>query len=375
MQFQEVIGQETVKAELKKLVLSGRMPHAILLAGSPGSGNLALALALSQYLLCTHRTPDDACGSCPGCQKAAKLIHPDLHFTMPSVGSKATSDEFMPAWRLAMAENPYLNVYQWLQKIGEEGKQGNITKDECVNIVRKLSLKCFEGAYKIMVIWMPEYLGNEGNRLLKILEEPPESTIFVLVAEDLDKILPTILSRSQILKVSALNDEEITQALQQRSGLAPTRALSVAHLADGNFNEALQIVELSQKEEEANAGRSGMFLEWMRKCYAGNGVEMAKWVEGFAGIGRENQKFFLQYGLHFMREFLQQSSTEGMRLRLLPEELETARRMSKVIGFEQVEKITRLFSDCAYHVERNANPKILFLDASIRLHRILKNVA
>jgi DNA polymerase-3 subunit delta' len=346
---------------------SERIPHALLLLGMSGSGDLALAVAFAQYALCQNKQDGDACGQCNQCSKVEKLVHPDLHFSFPTVGANVTSDAHIADWRSAMAENPYMDVNQWLQRIGAENKQGNINKEECVGIIRKLSLKAFEGSYKILIMWLPEYLGKEGNRLLKLIEEPPDDTLIILVAENQELILNTILSRCQLVKVNRLNDEEVEEGLIRQKGLSTEKARSIAHLAAGDFNEALSIAAQPLKDN------SNLFLDWLRKCYQGNGVEMATWTETFADLGRENQKQFLQYALHFMREYMLLKTTGNNQVRLLPEELKTAQNLSKIIGFGQIERITKLFNDCSFHIERNANQKLLFLDASIQLNKILRN--
>jgi len=344
-----------------------RIPHALLFIGPEGCGKLALAMAFSQYILCQNKVENDACGKCPSCSKASKFIHPDVHFSFPTVGSKVTSDMFLPEWRKAMEENSYLDINQWLQSIGAENKQGNITKDECTNIVKKLSLKTFESSKKFLIMWLPEYLGNEGNRLLKLIEEPPEDTHFILVAEKQELILNTILSRCQLVKINQLQDTEIVEGLLQNGSIEETKANAIAPLSDGNLNEALKMVESMDNDN------ASLFLNWLRKCFVGNGVELFKWVETFAKLGRENQKQFLKYGLHFMREYMALKMTGGtMSPRLQGEELITAQKLTKVIEFDQIEKIVKLFTDCAYFVERNANPKVLFLDTSIQLNQILK---
>ncbi len=366
MQFKDVIGHDHIKQQFKEMIAADRMPHAQLFIGPQGCGKLALAIAFAQYVLCEQKTADDACGSCAACTKVAKLAHPDLHFSYPTVGTNVISTSFLSEWRTAIDESPYLNVNQWLQSIGAENKQGNINKGECVSIIKRLSLKAFEGAYKILIMWLPEYLGKEGNRLLKLIEEPPERTLFVLVAENQHLILNTILSRCQIVKINQLNDEDITTALVERKGLDQSTAESIAHMASGDFNEALN---LATNNENDNAT---LFLDWMRKCYKGNGVELVKWVDKFSKIGRENQKHFLAYALHFMREYMVLKMTGKSAIRLQDKELSTATNLTKVIEFEQIEQITSLFNDCTYYVERNANPKVLFLDASIQLNKILK---
>lgn len=367
MLFREVIGHRDLKQELIEMINTQRVPHAQLFLGPAGCGKLALALAFIQYLLCEGDKQADACGTCNSCVKAQRYIHPDIHFSFPFFGSKNTSNNFLEEWRLALKERPYMNINQWLQSIGAENKQGNINKEECLNIIRKLNLKSFESPYKVLIMWLPEYLGKEGNRLLKLIEEPPENTFFILVAENQELILNTILSRCQIVKISQLNDEAIVQGIRAKEpSLNLEQANSIAHLSNGNYSEALQLL---QKKENDNAT---LFLEWMRICYKGKGTEMVPWVEKFATIGRENQKHFLKYALHFMREYLLVKLTGNQNLRLQEQELKTAVNLTKVIELDQIQDISKLFDECSYYVERNANPKVLFLDASIELNRILK---
>ncbi|MCB0608050.1 MAG: hypothetical protein H6562_01465 [Lewinellaceae bacterium] len=366
MLFSEVIGQREAKQLARQMVEGDRLPHAVLLYGSPGGGSLALALAFAQYVLCTDRRPDDACGECANCRRSSRMIHPDLHFSFPVTGANVTSDDHLVQWRAALAQNPYLEVNDWLQLIGAENKQGNINKEECNRIIHKLSLKSFEDNYKILLMWLPEYLGKEGNRLLKLVEEPPENTLFLMVSENTELILPTILSRCQLIKVPPLSDEAVAGGLQDRGLAAGTEAQAIARLANGNFNEAIQ---MAARQEGDNAK---LFIEWLRKCFRGHGVEMVNWSEKLAALGRENQKNFLLYGLHFLREYLALKFTGESEVRLRGEELSTAGKMIPIIGLEQLEKLTHLFSECVYHIERNAHPKILFLDASIQVNQILK---
>ncbi|MFT5168390.1 MAG: DNA polymerase-3 subunit delta' [Saprospiraceae bacterium] len=366
MLFRDIIGQKDLKLELIEMVNTERVPHAQLFLGPPGSGKLALAIAFAQYLLCEGDKKEDACGECASCSKVQKLILADLHFSFPFIGAKNTSNNFLSEWRLALKDNPYMDVNQWLQLIGAENKQGNINKEECLNIIRKLSLKSFESKYKVLIMWLPEYLAKEGNRLLKLIEEPPENTFFILVAENQELILNTILSRCQIVKINQLSDEDVVEGIMKQESLSIEQAKSIAYMASGNFNEALQLVD---KKENDNAK---LFLDWMRICYKGNGAEMVPWVENFAGIGRENQKHFLRYALHFLREYMLVKLTGDQNLRLQDQELKTAINLTKVIELHQIQEISTLFDDCYYHVERNANPKVLFLDASIELNRILK---
>lgn len=366
MQFENIIGQQETVASLRGLAYKDRLPHALMLLGPEGSGKLTIAWALASYLLCEDRTEAGTCNKCASCIKSHKLIHPDLHFAFPVVGTNATSDQFLTQWRTALADNPYLNINQWLQIIGADNKQGNINKEECLKIIRKLSLKTFESKKKIMIIWLPEFLQKEGNRLLKIIEEPPSDTHFILVAENQELILNTILSRCQIVRIHPLSDRDIENGLK---GIAKDKDVdlnAIARLANGNFNEALQLLS-SPVNDQAE-----QFLEWMRKCYKGNAVELVTWTERFAKQGRENQKYFLRYALHFLREYLVLKVTGSAQVRLNETEIQTANRLIKILEFDQVESIVGLLNDAIYAVERNANPKILFLDSSIKLNQILK---
>src|SRR3982750_3606918 len=261
MQFSNVIGQQVLKKELPELMQDNRLAHALIFLGKEGSGALSLALAFAQFVACEKGNPPagakkgtslfgeasaveririmDSCGVCPSCIKAQKFVHPDIHFSYPVVTKKAgtppISTDYITEWREFISLYPYGNVYDWLQFIGAENKQGNITANECNDIIRKLSLKTFESDYKVLVMWMPEYLGNEGNKLLKLIEEPPANTLFILVAENESLILPTILSRTQLIKVPALTADEISNALESSAKVSAEQARQVALIADGNF--------------------------------------------------------------------------------------------------------------------------------------------
>ncbi|MEL6355654.1 MAG: hypothetical protein AAFQ37_01860, partial [Bacteroidota bacterium] len=353
--------------QLRQMAADDRLPHANLLLAAPGTGGLPAALALATFLLCENRSEKDACGTCRACRKSTKYVHPDLHFAFPVVGSKVISDQFLPQWRETLTESAYFEVNDWLQKIGAENKQGNINKDECAAILRKLSLKTFESRYKVMLIWLPEYLGNEGNRLLKMIEEPPEGTIFILVAERAELILNTILSRCQLTKLSSPRISDIEEFLHA-SGVESDIAAAAARLADGNLNLAQRLVNSPESSHGAR------FLAWMRACHSGSATKLVEWSNEFAKVGRENQKNFLHYALHFWREFLLLSVQNGEEtgVKLLPDELATAKKMLAIIQLDQVGSLSEIINECIEHVERNANPKILFLDAGIRINKILR---
>lgn len=365
--FKNVIGQESQKSVLRNMAIAGRIPHALLLLGKEGFGGLAMAQAFIQYILCENKNDLDACGICKSCSKTLKLIHPDVHYSYPVFGQHVATD-FIAEWRKVVLNNPYFSVQQWLNAISNgDNKQGNINKDECLSIIKKLSLKSFEAPYKILVMWLPEYLGKEGNRLLKLIEEPPENTIFLLVAENQDAILSTILSRCQLIRLPPITDKEIQEALIDRYSIPSEQAESIALLSDGNYSEA---IFLSHYDENDN---TALFLDWMRKCYNGNGIDMIQWSEKIAGGSREAQKFFLRYGLHFMRELVMfKAGMPQSKIKLQQTAMESAVKMAKIISIEQIAPITELFNNAIAAIERNGNGKIVFADASISLHKILR---
>lgn len=368
MLFSQIIGQQVVQAQLLRMAQSGRLPHALLLLGPPGAGKRTLALALAQYVLCEKPSADDACGHCSACRVVAQMKHPDLHFSYPTVGANAISENFIEQWRELMEANPYFDVFEWVKTIAKDNNQGNINKEECVNIVRKISLKAFMGKRKILIMWLPEFLGKEGNRLLKLIEEPPEDTLFIFLAENPERILPTILSRCQILRAGPIEDEAVAAGLQSRKGLALEQARALALLADGNFNTAQQLA--------ANQGNNyaTLFIEWLRACHQSSGPGWVKAAELLAELGREPQKYLLSYGLHFLREALVHSIVEQLPLRIQGQELVTAQKLMTRLDPGRIGLMSELLSECHYHVERNANAKVLFLNTTIRMHRVMHGV-
>ena len=245
MQFKNIIGQEETKRRLIQTVKEGRISHTQLFLGNEGVGTLPLAVAYSQFINCANPTETDSCGICPSCVKFQKLVHPDLHFTFPTVAidKKKTSNDFITEWRSAFIENPYIGELQWLLKLDDEGKkQGNITAEECRDIFKKVGLKSFEAKYKTVIIWMAEYLSKEGNILLKLLEEPPVGTLIILVAQDSEKVLPTILSRAQTLKIPRLTDDEIAQELVSKFQIEMRDAETISRVSEGNLSLAINLV-------------------------------------------------------------------------------------------------------------------------------------
>ena len=367
MQFRHIIGQEAVKQRLINTVRENRVSHAQLFLGPEGSGSLALAVAYAQYISCEDQQVNDSCGLCSSCRKYQKLAHPDLHFSYPffAKDAKDTALSFIEQWREAFLTNPYLSLDNWRSYLDAENKQANINIAECHQIIKKLSFKPFESAYKILILWLPEYLDKEGNALLKIIEEPQPNTVFLLVAQNQDQILNTILSRTQLVKIPALGFEDIKQALIKNYHQQELAASEIAYLSNGNFTEAMTMLDHEDK------GFHALFVHWLRLCYGNKGLEIFPFVDRAAKLGRENQKNFLRYGISFLRECCLIMAGADSLVHLPPADLETAQKMTGVMNLAMAQAISTELEKAHYHVERNANPKILFLDVSLQIIKIL----
>jgi DNA polymerase III subunit delta' len=368
MQFKHLIGQKAVKERLINTVKDNRVSHAQLFLGPEGSGGLALAVAYAQYVSCEDKQPDDSCGVCSSCRKYQKLVHPDLHFSYPffAKDKNDTALTFIEQWREAFLANPYLSLDIWRGYLDAENKQANINIAECHQIIKKLSFKPFESVYKVLILWLPEYLDKEGNSLLKIIEEPQPNTLFLLVAQSQDQILNTILSRTQLVKIPALSYDDVKQELMASHHQTEMAASEIAYLCNGNMTEALAMLQAENKSFHA------LFVQWLRLCYANKGQEVIGFVDQAAKLGRENQKNFLRYGISFIRECCMLMAGAGSLVHLLPNELETAQKMTNVMNTAQAQAISEELEKAHYHVERNANPKILFLDVSLQIIKVLK---
>lgn len=363
MFFSEVIGQQTIKDQLIRSVQQGRVSHALLFLGPEGTGNLAMALALAQYLNCENRNENDSCGKCPSCNKAQKFIHPDIHFTFPiiNVDKKDVCGDWMPEWREFLQTNKYGNYNDWISQLDAENKQGNITAKECADIIRKLTLKSFESPFKILIMWLPEFLEKEGNRLLKIIEEPPDNTIFILVANDQERIINTILSRLQMVKFPRLSEPDLAYGISTQLQIDPIKARKIAAQSDGDFNEARKIAAMHEDENTA------VLRDWMDACLRQNIKESFKWNEQFVKLGREYQKSFFQYCLHFYRQILLTELGLKQLTSLNDTESKMAEGLGKVLGRERITAIIELLDKSIYFVERNANAKILINYISISM--------
>jgi DNA polymerase-3 subunit delta' len=396
MQFKEVIGQQQVKEHLAEMVQQNRLSHALLFLGKEGSGALPLALAFAQYVVCektgdnqkaepsaslfgldepsmVQSTPTDACGICASCLKAAQYIHPDIHFTYPVIpkksGDKPVSTDYIKEWREFIKRYPYGNAFDWLQFIGAENKQGNITAEECNEIIRQLSLKSFESEYKILILWMPEYLGKEGNKLLKLIEEPPPNTLFILVAGNDEQILPTILSRCQLIKIPSLEDGEIETALTERSNALPATAQQIAAIAEGNYREALQLLQHAEEDWK------DLLSDWLKFALRQMLPEQVKWIDEMSKLGREKQKQFLRYFNHILGQSIRIRVLGAESISLPENEKDLAQRINKIASVSQQEAIIEELDKATYYIERNANAKMLFHALTIKLSHIIHGKA
>lgn len=368
MYFKDIIGQETVKQRLRLEVREGRVPHAQLFAGPEGTGALPLAIAYARFLLCTRRGEEDACGTCPSCVKLNKLAHPDLHFVFPVVkrkgGGDTVSDDYIREWRELAISTPYFGMNHWLDAMGAENQQAQIFVKESDELVRKLSLKSSEGGYKVVIIWLPEKMKVEcANKLLKLLEEPPAQTVFLLVSEEPDRILPTILSRTQRINVPRLEDAEIAEALKVRFGLQDTDAAETARLAEGSYLQALEIIHLSEDTQLF----FGLFVSLMRLAYQRKVKEMHEWSDTVAAMGRERQKDFLTYCQRMVREsFVSNFHRKEMNYMNREEENFTI-RFAPFINERNVMGITDELAEAQTHIEQNVNPRMVFFDFALKM--------
>lgn len=371
MLFSEVIGHEKLKTRLIQGVLDSRISHAQLFLGQEGSGNLALALAYCQYISCQHRTETDSCGTCPPCKKHAKLQFADLHFSFPIFNKKkegSVADEFLEQWRGAVSKSAYLDAAHWRDQMDAENKQLIIPVKEASNIVKKLSLKSYEGGYKYMIIWLPEYMKPQAaNKLLKIIEEPPEKTIFLLVANHQDNLLSTILSRTQLLKVPRLADSEVRSALIAKAGVTSNDQLdTLVQLADGNYFRAWQQMQSSEIEFMET------FVQWMRYCYSRDMAELLKWANAMHGIGREDIKQFFDYSLHMVRQCIVRNYAGAQLTRLTGAEEEFADKFAPFINDRNINELVEELETAHRDISRNGYAKLVLFDLSIRISKLLK---
>ncbi len=377
MQFKDIVGQEKVKQRLILATKESRIPHAQLFVGPAGTGKLALAIAYAQYIMCDNKGENDSCGICPSCKKISKLIHPDLHFVYPSKAKeKAESgddesdkaDDTLTLWREALILNPYFGENDWYEMIGMENKQGIINTATATDVIRKLNLKSFENDYKVMIIWLPERMNSQAsNKLLKMIEEPPAKTVFLMVSENPNLIIKTILSRTQQIMIPPIAREKIATALMDKYNLQPERAHDISRIANGNYYSALQLIDSNENEY------FDYYKKLMRLCYAKDVVGLLDWTDEVASLGRENQKEFLSYSLGLTRESLMLNAGLDEISYLMGDEADFGAKFSPFIGVENIFGITNEFTQAYECIMQNGNPSIVFTHFAMRMIKLVPN--
>ncbi|WP_299223553.1 DNA polymerase III subunit delta' [uncultured Psychroserpens sp.] len=378
MLFSEILGQEHIKNHLTKSADFGRIPHAQLFVGPEGSGTLPMAIAYAQYVLCGNKNSENTGGNESCNIKFTNLSHPDLHFAFPvatndKVKSHPVSSHFMEEWRQLIKEQPYGNLFDWYRILGIDNKQGQIGVDEAQDIVKKLSLKSYEGGYKVMIIWIAEKMNTStANKLLKLVEEPPNKTIFILIAEDEEQIINTIRSRCQILHFPPLAEEVITKALIKNYQIQEADAVKIAHQANGNYNKACDLVYNDSEDTQFEE----WFVFWIRSAFKAKGNKSAihdliSWSETIAKTGRETQKQFLNFCLDFFRQALLLNYKVDNLVFIEPKTSFKLENFAPYVHGNNIIEISNELQDAIYHIERNGNSKIILTDLSIKLTRLL----
>jgi DNA polymerase III subunit delta' len=375
MLFREIIGQGEIKNKLTAIAASGKISHAYLLISQEGSGALPLAIAFARYIHCKNKTDNDSCSECPSCLKIQKLSHPDLHFVFPvattkSVDKEPVSDDFITQWRESLLQNPYMNLAEWYESLGIENKQGGINIYESKEVLRKLGLKSFESDYKIMIIWMPEKMNTQAaNKLLKLLEEPPEKTVFILITQDSSQLLPTILSRTQLIKIPKIARPDLQEALTSSFGFSNSVEIeSILDYANGDYLKVLEAIDKGRD----TSGHFNAFVSLMRVCYGADLSKLNEWVEEIASAGREKQKHFILFALKMLRGNFMMNIQENSISYLKQNEKEFSLKFSKFIHSGNIETLTLEFNQAFIHIEYNANAKIVFFHLGLRIAKLLK---
>jgi len=376
MRFSEIPGQKEIIAKLISSVESERVSHAQLFAGPEGSGSFALALAYAQFVSCENRSQRDSCGTCKSCIKYEKMIHPDLHFVFPVIKDKKTnepiSDKYIAQWREFVTGSPYFSLTKWLDSIEVGNAQGLIFASEASEILRKLSLKSFESDFKVMIIWLPEKMHpSTANKLLKMIEEPPEKTLFLLVSDEPDKVIPTILSRCQLIKIPSFKNEEVSAYLLERFRIHKAKADDISRVSNGNIIRAIELCE----NEDSSLLNLERFKNLMRFAWKRDIISIINWSEEIASIGREPQKNFLSFSLRIVRENLM-LTLDQMKNRLVfmtGEEAEFSSKFHPFINQENIYSFSDELNIAHAHIEANGNAKIVFLDLALKLTRLINH--
>ena len=376
MQFKDIPSNIRVKNQLLNAVSNNRLSHAHLFTGDDGSSNLAMALAFAQYLMCENKTESDSCGVCPACMKTDKLIHPDLHCVFPVITGKGTnpvSDHFIEEWRGAIASNPYMSEEEWYLNLGDTNKQGFISVNEAHELSKKTVLKPYENSYRVIIIWHAERMHSPAaNKLLKLLEEPPEKTIFILLTISYESLLETIVSRLQHTTIDPCDEQSLIAFLVEKHGVSTKVASEISPLSSGNIGQAMKFIKggelLEQNTEE--------FQNWMRMCYKARVVELSSWVDMINRWGREQQKGFLQYALHMVRESLIRNFADSSVQKVREEEENFTANFAPFIHQNNAIEIIEEIELAHKHISRNGSSKFIFMDLTLKmvvLHHV-KNI-
>ncbi|MBK6371670.1 hypothetical protein [Candidatus Brachybacter algidus] len=368
--LEDIQGLEALKSEVMTMVHNDHFPHATLFLGNEGNEKLHFAYVVARILMCENRETEGLCNVCNSCKKSMTFTHPDILFSFPFVKSGTgdfQADDFLMDWKKTFKANPYMNVYEWSQAQDAGGKQPNINAFECLQITRKLQMKPFESDRKVLLLWMPEYLGKESNRLLKILEEPPADTYIILVAEDTERLLPTIMSRCQLFKIKEMDQEGVKTVLTSFFHKNNEEAQMASYLANGNMIEALSLFN------ENNLEKNDIFVEWLRLCYSFQHIEIIKWVDHFATYTREVQKYILKFGIHFVKEMIKIKYNFGKNEINLPEKMvDIASKLCPLLSFESIEELIQILDREIYLTERNCNAKMQLMYTSGHIHRLFQ---
>src|SRR5512133_1869853 len=375
MNFERIPGQKEIKTKLLRSVKEERVSHAQLFAGPDGCGSMALALAFAKYVSCENKTPSDSCGVCKSCVKYEKLIHPDLHFVFPVIkGKKATdpvSDNYIEEWREFVKQSPYFTINNWMDTIEVGNAQGMIFASEASEIIKKLSLKTFESDFKIMIIWLPEKMHQAtSNKLLKMIEEPPEKTLFLLVSDEPDKVIPTILSRCQLIKIPSFNNRDIETYLLNRFNLTADKAADISRVSNGNLTRAIELCE----NEESSAANLDRFKSLMRFAWKRDIISLINWSEEIASTGRESQKNFISFSLRLLRENLMLSldQLKNRLVYLTGDEADFSGKFHPSINQNNIYPLNEELNLVYSHIESNGNAKIIFLDLALKVTRLIR---
>lgn len=375
MNFSQIPGQQAVIDRLRNSVAENRVSHALLFYGPEGSGKFAIALSFARYISCEKRTPEDACGVCASCVKYDKLIHPDLHFVFPVIkkkaGSEPVSDTYISQWRAMVLRSPWFSLSTWTEAMEVANEQALIPVAEAAEIIRKLSLKSFESDFKIMIIWLPEKMNPEtANKLLKMIEEPPARTLFILVSEEDDKLLPTITSRCQHIRIPSISSGDLSAHLERVAGIEPVRASEIAAIANGNMVRAMELA----REDDNTTVHLDRFTRLMRTAYTRDIQSLVTWSEETAALGRERQKSFLSYALRMIREnfILNFGGRENRLVHLTQSEDDFSQKFHPFINESNINALDREFNLAFAHVESNGNTKMIFLDLALKTLRLIR---